>query len=499
MPDASGFTVSDAPTPIQAVPDAKRPLYRDLPPAPAFPQDSLGELRAAAEAIHDITRAPLAICGQSVLATATLAVQAHYDVELPGAGRRPLTAIFVSVAESGERKSSVDRLALRPVHLAEERFRGADGPARRDYANAREAWEAARAHAKKVAKGNSAAMRRSFDEIGPEPQAPPHPMLLVADPTPEALVMHLADGRPWGGVFTAEAGLLIGGAAFTDESRMRTGALLNVLWDGDPIRRRRVGTGVHYLPGRRCTAHLMMQPTVATKLMGDATLGGIGTLARVLLVAPESTAGTRLWRESPPSAEVALDAYRAVVAAVMAKRPRVALDNADELDPLPLTLHPEAAIMWRAFHDYVERAQRPEGELAAIRAFASKLPEHAGRIAAVLAAIADPELVEVSAEAMAQGIILAQHYAEEMLRLNGCAAVAPDLRLAQRLLTWWQVRTDRRCHLAAIYQHGPNPLRDAATARRIVTVLEEHGWVRRLEAGTLVDDAPRKDAWELVP
>ncbi len=36
----------------------------------------------------------------------------------------------------------------------------------------------------------------------------------------------------------------------------------------------------------------MMQPNVAAKLFGDATLHGIGVLTRTLLVAPESTAGT---------------------------------------------------------------------------------------------------------------------------------------------------------------------------------------------------------------
>src|SRR5205823_355186 len=79
--------------------DGKRPLFRELPPAPEFPSDALGQLRTAAEGIHELTRAPLAICAQSVLAAATLAIQAHHDVELPGAGRRPLTAIFASIAD----------------------------------------------------------------------------------------------------------------------------------------------------------------------------------------------------------------------------------------------------------------------------------------------------------------------------------------------------------------------------------------------------------------
>jgi hypothetical protein len=100
---------------------------------------------------------------------------------------------------------------------------------------------------------------------------------------------------------------------------------------------------------------------------------------------------------------------------------------------------------------------------------------------------------------MACGIMLAQHYAAELLRLQGACAVAPDLRLAHQLLAWWQRQPDPRCHLAAVYQRGPNPLRDSATARRIVDILEKHGQVRHLPAGTMLEGSPRRDAWELVP
>ena len=106
---ADGFTMRDAPA------AEKRPLFRPLPPAPEFPARALGPLRDVAEAIQMLTQAPLAICGNSVLAAAVLAVQAQRDVELPGGGRKPLTELFVSVADSGERKTSVDKLALAPV------------------------------------------------------------------------------------------------------------------------------------------------------------------------------------------------------------------------------------------------------------------------------------------------------------------------------------------------------------------------------------------------
>jgi hypothetical protein len=312
-------------------------------------------------------------------------------------------------------------------------------------------------------------------------------------------VLHLQTSRPWGGLFTAEGGILLGGTAFADESRLHTGALLNVLWDGDPIRRARVGTGYAFLPGRRCSAHIMMQGVVADRLFGNAMLDGIGLLARFLVVAPDSTAGTRLFREPPAVCRSMLDQYNTRLTAMLSRSPVLAPGTTDVLDPPDMSLSGSARRDWIAFYDTVERELAERGELRSIRAFGAKMAEHAGRLAAVLAAYADPDAMEVDGDAMGGGIALAQYYAAEMLRLQSAGAVAPDLRLAARLLAWWQARADPQCHLAAIYQIGPGALRNAADARRIVGMLEEHGFVLRLPAGTVVDGAARRDAWELVP
>jgi hypothetical protein len=404
----------------------------------------------------------------------------------------------VSVLDSGERKSSVDRLAVRAAHTVEAEFRSGADAERAQYTDGKELWDHLRSQAKKAHKSDRSALADAFRAIGPEPKPPAHPMLLVADPTPEALAMHLA-ARPWGGLFTAEGGLFLGGSAMNDDSRMRTAALLNTLWDGDPIRRLRVTTGACYLPGRRCSAHIMVQPAIAPKLFADDMLAGIGTLARTLLVAPEGTAGIRLFREAPASAMPALNEYDGRLLQWMRQPPPAKGDDPTVLDPVPLVLDPEARAMWIAFHDEAEAGQRPEAELRPIRAFASKMAEHAGRLAAVLTAYADPEAPVVGAEAMAGGIELVTHYASELLRLQGAANVAPDLALADRLLTWWQARPDPRCHLAVIYQRGLNAIREAATARRVVAVLLEHGWITQLPPGTVLEGKPRSEAWALVP
>jgi hypothetical protein len=98
---------------------------RELPPADPFPVEALGNvLQPAARAINDIVQAPLSICGQSVLATATLAVQAHTNVQLPMHQAKPLSCYFITVVATGERKSAVEE-ALWPVRKRETTLRQA--------------------------------------------------------------------------------------------------------------------------------------------------------------------------------------------------------------------------------------------------------------------------------------------------------------------------------------------------------------------------------------
>ena len=150
-----------------------RPLLRDIPPAGWYPIDALnGELKDASIAIQDKTQTPMAICAQSVLGAATLVVQAHADVILPTGQRRPISNYFVTVAESGERKSSCDTEALRPVRKREEKLRGKRDAAWLPYRNAKEAWEVSRKQAVARTNRSPAQKQDALDALGPEPVAP---------------------------------------------------------------------------------------------------------------------------------------------------------------------------------------------------------------------------------------------------------------------------------------------------------------------------------------
>jgi hypothetical protein len=176
-------------------------------------------------------------------------------------------------------------------------------------------------------------------------------------------------------------------------------------------------TGATFLPGRRCSVHVMIQPVIADRLFGDAMLDGIGMLARTLLVAPESTAGSRLFREPLPGCRPVLEDYAARLEFLLDKPPATKPDDGQVLDPPVLRLAPDATRLWVQFHDLAERALLPGGAYHAIRPFGAKLAEHAGRLAAVLTAYADPDAMDVSADMMAP-----RHHPGTALRCRIAAA-----------------------------------------------------------------------------
>lgn len=472
------------------------PLRRPLPDAEPFPIDALGNLRGAAMAINELTQAPLAICSQSVLAAASLASQAIADVVLPMGSQKPLSCFFVTVAASGERKSACDELALRPVRLFTDELRqthDADYPA---YRRAADLWKARRddimKHARKEMNGSEA----DLIALGDEPLPPLSPILLCAEPTIEGLIKMLRIGQGYAGLFSTEGGAFVGGHGMSADNKLKTAAHLSNLWDGTTIDRVRAGDDLSTLTGRRLAAHLMVQPNVAARLLGDTELIGQGLLSRVLVTAPAAAAGTRFYRQASTSAAGALLNYEALIMGLL-RRPKSHKDGRpSELAPRALQLSNDAQTMWIAYHDNIESQIGPSGALSPIVGLANKLPEHAARLAAVLTVCEQANASEIGADTMADGIALAEHYRSEALRLFEGGATDPDLILAQKVLDFMRERGGI-VSLRAIYQFGPNAARDKATAQHIMRILEDHRCISKLPGGTEVEGTRTRDAWKL--
>jgi hypothetical protein len=487
--------VDDAPDVTLAnVAAAPEPLRRALAPAEPYPLDALGDVLAPmAHKLRAVIQAPDAICGQSVLAAAALAVQGHADIINDGR-IHPLVLFFLAIAESGERKTATDYAALWPHYTLQKALHDGAKPALTTYENQLDAYKKTRDEALRREK-TQAARRQALDALGPAPEPPLEPLLLVREPTYEGIVKLLARGQPSIGLFNDEGGRFWGGYAMSREHQQKTIAGLSDLWDGKPIDRVRSGDGASLLYGRRLSLHLMLQPVVAKPVLSDPLLLGQGLLSRCLICWPASTAGQRLYKPVNLTVDEEVRCYNARLLAILRTDLPAVDDTLNELAPRPLRLHPDTKRLWVAFHNHVERQLGDEQPLAVIRGFGSKAAEHALRIAGVLTLVNNLAASEVDAEHMQAGITLVQFYLTEALRLVDAGAIDQDLLLAEKLLAWAQEH--EHIYLRQIYQFGPNSIRDAKTAKRLVSILEEHGWLIRIERGLELDGAHRRDVWRV--
>jgi Protein of unknown function (DUF3987) len=482
--------------------EAPRALMREMPAPDPFPMNALGPvLASAARAVHDRTQAPEAICAQSVVAAATLVVQAHADVELPIGGKRtkPISNYFVTIAETGERKTEADYQAGWAIRQYERNLCAKYDERYLAYTNDKEAWDKARSEVVKKAKGNRAAIKLALDQLGPPPAPPLAPMLTFTEPTFEGLVKQLSSHSPSLGIYSSEGGQFVGGYGMNEENRLRTAAGLSAFWDGEPARRVRAGDGASVFPGRRLAAHLMVQPDVANLLLQDRLLASQGLLSRLLVTAPKSASGTRHPRPEKPETAETLRAYGRCLLDILEKPLPLAPGKANELAPRALPLSADAANRWEQFVGHVEGQIGPRGSLEPIKGLANKLPEHAARLAAVRTLVENINALEISEGDMKGGIALAEHYAAEALRTFEVSKVSADLWLAQRLLDWMQRHwAEPVISLPDIYQRSLNAIRDKATAKKLVAVLLDHGWLVRVPGGATVAGERRREAWSIV-
>jgi hypothetical protein len=468
---------------------------RELPPPDPFPIDALGALTAAADAIHQRVQAPAATCGQSVLAAAALAVQGLVDVSLPSGQVRPVSNFFITVSDSGERKTSVDDEALRPIRQQERNMRAGYAELALDHANGLVAWERAREALIKKLGSDVAAIKAALNEIGQKPKQPWMAKIVTGEPTLEGLHKLFEKCRPSLGIFSSEAGEFIAGHGMADDARIRTAAGLSKFWGAETVDRVRAD-GASSLPDRRLSVHLMAQPEIAAVWLGDPMLNAQGMLARFLVSAPEGTAGYRFFREW--SGNAAATAYETRLLDLIS-RPLDIDETTGGLVTRQVTMSPAARRAWIAFFDWTEERLRPEREYASIRGLASKLAEHAGRLAAVIAAVGNPDIGEIDAVAMDCGTALARHYAAEALRFcHGASPANPDLMLAQKALAWLSCRDRREFYMMEMYQFGPAAIREKATAMKIVRVLADHGYIERVKGPAEIDGKLRKEVWRLV-
>lgn len=480
--------------PVEVIPPPAPESLPEIQSAPDYPVDALGGwLSDAAKAIAEHVQLPVAVAAQSVLAAVSLAVQGHINVKRgPYSGADPVSLYFMSILESGDRKSSADKLALKPVREYEAEQRAAYEAERREYETALTAWEMRKKSIEDSYKPNgkeqiSEAKQQELAQALLEheekaPFCPADPSLLMSEPNAEGIFSHLKNYCPSGGLFNDEALGFFGGHGMNPETRGRTIALLCKLWDSGEVDKTRAQYK-EVIRGRRLTTHLMLQPVVAADIMSDPLLREQGFLPRFLIVAEPSIAGSRFIAGKSEDGGAYTDRRIQTYFARMTELMREPLNTPEGKDAglrlATLELEGQSLQAWRVLHDDIEKELGPDGRYRAIKGFGSKAAEQAARIAAIFSRIDGRDVISESHISRAGELV--RYYLESMRVQTDNAAEDRERIEAAELLGW--IRNHGGRIKSVEFKRLPISYRSAKKARSLLDALTDSGHVEPVGFG----------------
>ena len=468
------------PSPLSLVASVEREPY----PVDALPPT----VRGAVTEVQTFAQAPVAMVAMSALGAISLAVQALADVERAEGLAGPVGLYSLALAPSGERKSSIDGYFTEPIRKYELAEAEKGEPLERAFKADFAAWEAKKRgleskieRASKEGKDSKEEEERLRVVALAEPKPPMVPRFLYTDATMEGLAFGLAKGWPSGGILSSEAGSVFGAHSMTKETIMRTLALYNTCWDGGSIRIDRRAAGASYwVRNARLTMSLQVQPDVLLDfLKSDRGLSrGSGFLARMLTAYPESTQGSRRYRE-PPKAWPALERFHKRTTEIL--NMPVNIDEHGGLTPVVLPLASEAHGAWIKFHDRIESELKIGGALCDVRDVASKIADNACRIAAIFQ-VFEYGLGAVGLSAFDAGARIAEWHLTEARRFFGEVAMPEENAKAELLDSWLLAYCRGRgvssVPVSTIQKAGPSKLRGKVELDSTIAALAELGRAR---------------------
>lgn len=436
-----------------------------------YPVDRLpGIIGQAVQEVAEYTQAPVALVAASALSAVSAVVQTYFSVSRNSRLHGPASLFLLTVAESGERKTSVDSLFMQPIRDWEAKQLQEKKRLDAEYQKEWQAWESAKP-----------------DERGDPPEKPgPTPRMVREEDTSEALLMHLSE-YPIAAVICSEAGIIFGGHAMKPEQVQRHMAQANKLWDGGPIVEGRVKRGETNIPSVRVTMGLMVQPHLMQKLLNqnDGMARGIGFLARFLFCHPATTQGTRFYKEPPPMP--GLDDFHQRVNMLL--RSVAAKDELGRLITDHVSFDENAQSVWVNFYNEVEEYLGGDSIYSGIRDVASKAAENAARIACCLHVFTSPRHKLIDRKTMADACALMRWYLNEAVRFGREAETTKEVRNAE-LLEEWLVKKFSEASDAGqefnmtvniVRQKGPGSLRGGKRIDDAFALLADHQRVRLLQ------------------
>ncbi len=219
-----------------------RPLMENNRTA-VYPVEALpDQLRQAVIEVQQFVQAPMGLVACSAMAAISMVVQPHVDIARDKRLCGPTSLYLLTIADSNERKSTVDRLFTRPIIDYQDERAAALMPKIKQYQAASSAWEAGEKglhdqirYLSKQGKPTQEVEARLSALQDERPPCPKVPRLVYEDVTPEKLRFNLSRVWPCAGILSSEGGAVLGSYGMQSDSLVSNLATYNKLWSGEEI------------------------------------------------------------------------------------------------------------------------------------------------------------------------------------------------------------------------------------------------------------------------
>lgn len=448
--------------------------------APEFPINVLSDnLQNLIYLIQYETQAPLCLIASSVLSVMALSSQDLANISPKVSLIFPISINQFVLASSGERKSTADKLLMKPVRDLENKLETQYQEDKKCYEKDISIW-----------KSRYKALKLSFERavkdgdatdcweqlltecLAKKPEAPVRKRLLMSDATSAALKQKLGKGCPSMGLFSDEAGIILSGEL------LRNTSLINSIWTGQPIEVDRATGESFRIENVRLGCMFMVQPGLFDEYIKrhGKHARDSGFFARALISEPRSTIGSRFQgQEDQIASTESLEWFHSRVTECLNQSFKRQDENAERIC---LTLSPGASERWFNEYNRIEGMCGPSGALVEYRDYASKHLEHVARIAGVLEMFGTGDAI-VSDHTMYAAIRIANYYLESFIQIMADNSLPEEVEDVLKLRAWLKNNHHRFDYSMMqknyIRQNGPNSLRNKGRLDRALNNLERNG------------------------
>lgn len=442
-----------------------------------FPVDCLPSIiQDAALEIENNIKAPISLIAASALSVCSLACQHLFSVERPRGQISPVSIFGITIAESGERKSTIDNLLAKPIIEFQSASEIKHESDLTSFSISESLWEEEekifKSEFKRQAKNSECTekIKQKIVELHhKKPQKPKSIKLIYENTSTNTLKVKIHENSKSAALWSPEGGTIFKGQALSDL------ASLNKMWDGALITVDRSSSESFHLQNANLTISIMVQRHIFDgfiKKHGEEARS-TGFFARCLISEPPSTQGYRfidsseiIWHHLP----IFQERIKEII--------KQGSHTSPETHKKTLSFSHEAKQIWIDEFNRIEELLSPGQDYSEIKDFASKIGENIARLAAIFH-IVNGESGDISVKSTKNAIAVMQYYTAEFIKIFTSDKLFEMENTAWSTLDW----IERKCYESnksfikkqTIRQYGPSPVRTKIALEQTLDFLSKNG------------------------